>query len=374
MNILVTGGAGFIGTHLTRRLTDLGHKISILDNFLPQVHSGRTDLVEAFRTPVRLIRGDIADPKAVEQALDSVEAVVHLAAETGTGQSMYEVERYSRTNLHGTALLFDRIVKDPGRIRRIVSASSRAIYGEGGYRCDSDGDVYPKSRQSFEKRKGIFDPACPICGGILESAPTSESAPPQPTSFYGLTKLTQERMTVLFGEVLEIPSVALRFQNVFGPGQSLQNPYTGILAIFSNLARTGKTIRVFEDGMESRDFVYIEDVVEATVRALFEPLVGSHVLNIGSGVSTSVLSVAQAINAYYGSQSEVRITGEFRDGDIRHGFADLSAVRRALQFEPQWSFSLGLEQFLNWASRFSPAGQNYEQSLLEMQQRGLLHG
>lgn len=373
MKVLITGGAGFIGAHLTSRLLDLGHQVVILDNFLPQVHGGRVELEQNLRGRAALLIGDIADPAIVEAAMDTAEAVVHLAAETGTGQSMYEVARYSRTNLQGTSELFEKIVKRPGQIQRFVCASSRAIYGEGAYTCAEHGLVFPCSRTATEKIAGVFDPECPQCGSDCTPHSTPENAPLTPTSFYGLTKLVQEQMTMLFGAALKIPSIALRFQNVYGPGQSLTNPYTGILAIFSNLARCGKPIRIFEDGRESRDLVFIDDVVTAIVQALLVPVSGCYVLNVGSGVPTTVLEVAQLVNAYFGGRSEIRITGEFRQGDIRHGFADLTEVTRLLAFRPRWNFASGLERFLCWASQFPPSVGGYELSLTEMRSKGFLH-
>jgi dTDP-L-rhamnose 4-epimerase len=373
MKILVTGGAGFIGQHLTRFLIKRGESVTILDNFLPQVHGGLKQLPADLVPEVRLVTGEIADADAVNDALEGVERVVHLAAETGTGQSMYEVARYARTNLQGTAQLFDSLAKARSRnIDRIVVASSRAIYGEGAYQCERDGMVYPQSRSSAEKRSGSFDPVCPVCGGVCVATATPETAPTEPSSFYGLTKLTQERIVLLFGQVLGIPSVALRYQNVFGPGQSLQNPYTGILAIFSNLARSGHPIRVFEDGNESRDFVYIEDVVAATAQAVLAPMQGCHSINVGSGNRVTVLQVAQKISEYFGGLSTLQVTGAFREGDIRHGFADLSRAQHLLGYQPAWSFEEGLEVFLKWAQESAPSIEGYERSLEEMRNRGLL--
>ncbi len=313
MKILITGGAGFIGQHLTRHLLALHHEITILDNFLDQVHAGNRVLPGDLDKHVRLIVGDLADPASLRLALEGQDCIVHLAAETGTGQSMYEVSRYERTNIAGTALLYEFLSKEKrSQVGRIVIASSRAIYGEGAYRCERDGVVYPTSRSVEEKRAGRFDPLCPRCGGVCETVPTPETAPYQPSSFYGLTKQMQEQMALMFGHVLGIPTIALRYQNVYGPGQSLQNPYTGILAIFSNLARVGSPIHVFEDGLESRDFVYIDDVVRATASSMTEKNVGGvHAVNVGSGARTTVLEVAQRINAFYGGRSEVKITGGF---------------------------------------------------------------
>lgn len=375
MNILITGGAGFIGTRLARHLLAQGHSISILDNFLPQVHGTRQHLPAELRGNVRLFRGDVADPSLLEDALRDAQCVIHLAAETGTGQSMYQVSRYGRTNLTGTTELCDLLVRGAGKkLERLVVASSRAIYGEGAWHCSEHGVVYPRSRPVADKQRALFDPLCPVCAGACVPIPTPESAPFQPSSFYGLTKQVQEQTVLLFGQVLGIPSVALRYQNVFGPGQSLQNPYTGILAIFSGLARQGAAIRVFEDGMESRDFVYIDDVVAATSACVLLPVQGCPALNVGSGRRTSVLEVAQAINEFHGGSSEIRITGDFREGDIRHGLADLTRAEAALQYRPRWSFADGLQRFLEWAMESAPQESGYEQSLAEMKERGLLHG
>jgi dTDP-L-rhamnose 4-epimerase len=375
MKILITGGAGFIGQHLTRHLLALDHEITILDNFLDQVHAGNRELSSDLDKPVRLVVGDVADPASLRLALEGQDCIVHLAAETGTGQSMYEVSRYERTNIAGTALLYEFLSKEKrSQVGRIVIASSRAIYGEGAYRCERDGVVYPTSRSVEEKRSGQFDPLCPRCGSTCEIVPTPETAPYQPSSFYGLTKQVQEQMALMFGHVLEIPTIALRFQNVYGPGQSLQNPYTGILAIFANLARIGRSIHVFEDGLESRDFVYIDDVVRAIVASITEMNVrGVHAVNIGSGKRTTVLEVAQLTNAFYGGRSEVMITGDFREGDIRHGEADLSLAQSLLSYRARYRFSDGLQIFLEWASAGAFNESNYERSLQEMKGLGLLH-
>src|SRR5215469_5350741 len=373
MKILITGGAGFIGTHLSRHLLALGHQLTILDNFLPQVHAGKAELAPDVAPHARLIKADVADANAFEAALAGVQCVVHLAAETGTGQSMYEVARYGRTNLTGTVLLYDLMAKMPShKVERIVVASSRSIYGEGAYRCDKDGIVYPVSRSSEDKKAGYYDPLCPECAGVCVTVPTPESAPFRPSSFYGLTKQVQEQTVLLFGQVLRISSFALRYQNVYGPGQSLQNPYTGILAIFSNLARMGRPIHVFEDGLESRDFVYVDDVVRATTACIRNEIRGCHVVNVGSGERTTVLEVARQVNSYYRAGSELKITGVFREGDIRHGLGDLSLAQRLLGYQPRWKFESGLKQFLEWANESEPTTGGYEQSLLELKDRGLL--
>jgi dTDP-L-rhamnose 4-epimerase len=373
MNVLVTGGAGFIGTHLSRGLIALGHTVTILDNFAPQIHAGKSELAPDLRPHLRLLIGDVADPSIMRVALENAECIIHLAAETGTGQSMYEVSRYERTNLAGTALIYDLLTKLPAhKVQKIIVASSRAIYGEGAYQCEQHGLVYPSPRTSIEKKAGLFDLVCPVCGIPCAMVPTPETAPLQPSSFYGLTKQVQEQTVLMFGKVLAIPSYALRYQNVYGPGQSLHNPYTGILAIFSNLARTGQLIQIFEDGQESRDFVYIEDVVNATAACLNPELRGYETINVGANERITVLEVANAINTFFGNKSEIKITGAFREGDIRHGMADLTKARALQSYAPRWSFQPGLRKFLEWAAKNALPEDFYERSLTEMKQRGLL--
>jgi dTDP-L-rhamnose 4-epimerase len=372
MTILITGGAGFIGTHLTRALLSQGKRITILDNFHPQVHGRYQNLPEDIAPHVRLVRGDVADKDKLRDALDGTECVVHLAAETGTGQSMYEVCRYERTNLGGSAALYELLARTSGnRVERVVVASSRAIYGEGAYSCDGHGIVYPVSRSIEDKRRGYFDPLCPICDSASVAIPTPENAPLQPSSFYGLTKQVQEQTALLFGRALKIPTIALRYQNVYGPGQSLENPYTGILAIFSTLARIGKTIQVFEDGNESRDFVHVADVVDATSACITTNINGCHAINVGSSRPTSVLEVAKEINAYFGSRSAITVSGAFREGDIRHGMADLARARKLIGYVPHWTFTAGLRTFLDWANDFAPNPTGYDKSLAELEENGL---
>jgi dTDP-L-rhamnose 4-epimerase len=278
-------------------------------------------------------------------------------------------------NIAGTANLYQALLSDAQkRVEKIVVASSRAIYGEGAYLCEEHGVVYPDSRSREDKLAGNFDLLCPRCGRECVSTPTPEDAPLKPSSFYGLTKQAQEQMTLMFGETMGIRSFALRYQNVYGPGQSLSNPYTGILAVFSNLARASKEINVFEDGQESRDFVYIDDVVQATAACVESGLQGTHVCNVGSKERTTVLEVANAVNEFFGNPSNVRITGDFRMGDIRHGMADLTRASALVGFSPEWKFTDGLRKFLEWACQGEAVSQGYEQSLEEMRKHKLLHG
>lgn len=346
----------------------------MLDNFSPQIHGGNTGLPADLRNDVRLARGDVRDADVWASAVPGHQAIVNLAAETGTGQSMYEVARYEQVNLAGTALLYDLLARSPHhQVERVVVASSRAIYGEGAYRCWEHGLVYPVSRPSHEKKNGSYDPVCPLCGEGCDSVPTPEDAPFQPSSFYGLTKQVQEQVTLLFARTMRIPSIALRYQNVYGPGQSLKNPYTGILAIFSNQARSDEPIYIFEDGKESRDFVFIDDVVEATCRSIEFPFDGAVALNVGTGIPVTVSEVVDRIVSFFKSNSKVSMPGSFREGDIRHGCADTTRLQQVLGFVPRCEFGSGIDRFLTWVTTQDLHQRTYERSLVEMKERGLLH-
>jgi dTDP-L-rhamnose 4-epimerase len=373
MNLLVTGGAGFIGLHLVRRLLQEGCTVAVLDNFSSQVHGANQELPGDLVNHVELYRADVRGQDAVRKALANRDAVVHLAAETGTGQSMYEISRYQDVNLGGTATILNAILNNPRLgLRKIVVASSRAVYGEGKYRCSEHGFVYPKGRAVDRLKTRKYEPVCPTCN--VECAPeaTSEDSPARPLSFYGLTKHVQEQMLFMFAQARGFSAHALRYQNVFGPGQSLSNPYTGILAIFSHLARSGSSIRIFEDGQESRDFVFVDDAVEATWRCIAAESSAMETFNVGTGTRTTVLQVAKEIAQYYHGKTQILITGAFRQGDIRHNFADLTKIRGSLAFAPRITFRNGLHQFLDWTVARSDVLTGYESSLQELSERGLL--
>ena len=372
--VLITGGAGFIGSHLARLLLRRGYTVSILDNFSPQIHGGITELPPDLRGDVELFPGDIRDADLCARALAGKTALVHLAAETGTGQSMYRVRHYSDVNVGGTSAVMESLLSGRFSIECMVAASSRAVYGEGAALCAEHGLVYPKQRERAALEAGDFEPKCPVCGRDTALTATPEAAPFQPSSFYGLTKQVQEQMTLLYAPAVGMNAFALRYQNVYGPGQSLKNPYTGILAIFSNLARQNRPVNIFEDGKESRDFVFVDDVVEATARCLEAPPQGPISLNVGTGTPVNVSQVVESILSYFGSSSSISVTGAFRLGDIRHNCADISRIKSVLDFAPAWSFAKGLRSFLDWASAQPIEDQGYDKSLAEMREAGLMHG
>ena len=372
MNILITGGAGFIGSRLAKKLASTGVKVTILDNLNEQIHGQDASFPDDLLAVADCVQGDIRDRSLLARMIHGQEVIVHFAAETGTGQSMYAVEHYEDVNIRGTAVLLDILVNErSSSLRKLVVASSRAIYGEGRYRCSVHGDVYPKPRSVSAMSNGHFEPFCPVCAGPVLVMPTREDTPFSPSSFYGLTKQMQEQMVIMFAGALGIDCFALRYQNVFGPGQSLSNPYTGILAVFSNLVRQGKPINIFEDGQESRDFVYVDDVVEATALCIKPQIRGIQSLNVGSGIRTSVYDVAQAIVNYFNANVTVQVTGDFRIGDIRHNVADISSISTLTGFTPKWTFNEGLHQFLSWASNKETYEAGYERSLAELKERGL---
>jgi dTDP-L-rhamnose 4-epimerase len=378
MKILITGGAGFIGSNLSNSLVVQGHEVTVLDNLSEQIHGATpkqsSELFLSLAPQIRFIEGSVVDAEAWRNALKDQDAVVHLAAETGTGQSMYEIKKYVDVNVGGTALLLDLLTNTAHNVKRVVVASSRSIYGEGKYRNASGRAVYPEARSDSALAKGHFDHVDPETGEKLELVATDEAAKLHPSSVYGITKLNQEQMVLTVCSSLGIQGTALRYQNVYGPGQSLSNPYTGILSIFSTRIKNGNPISIFEDGLESRDFVFISDVVEATTRALFREGSSSEVYGIGSGVPTTVSDVASALISAYGVDVPVVTTGAYRLGDIRHNFADLSKARADLGFEPQVSFSEGIKRFTEWVNMQRVEADKYDASIQEMKDKGLFKG
>ena len=373
MKVLITGGAGFIGSRLASKLSIQGESVTVVDNLSEQIHGVGSDFSDSLKKNARCVRGDICDKELMTSLIRDQEVIIHLAAETGTGQSMYEVERYSQVNLQGTAVLLDILVNQRSKsLRKLVVASSRAVYGEGQYRCQKHGTVYPVARTAAAMSAGIFDPVCPQCGTAVSVESSSESTPFGPSSFYGLTKQVQEQMVLMFASAMGIDGFALRYQNVYGPGQSLNNPYTGILAVFSNLVRQNRELNIFEDGHESRDFVYIDDVIDATAACVAPNVHGVMALNVGSGVRTSVLEVAQAIVEYFQSDVPLHVTGAVRVGDLRHNVADLSCIQALTAFQPRWHFRDGLKQFLDWACGHAVSDTGFDRSLKELADRGLM--
>jgi dTDP-L-rhamnose 4-epimerase len=344
-HVLITGGAGFIGSHLADRLLEAGHRVTALDDLCRQVHPERRR-PEYLSSDVALIRGDVRDSDSVRRALRGVDAVVHLAAAVGVGQSMYEVAHYTSTNNLGSAVLLEALIERP--VERLVVASSMSIYGEGLYETEAGVPCAVGERSVEQLKRHEWEPRA-ADGVRLVPVPTPETKAPCLASVYALSKYDQERLALLIGQAYGIPTVALRFFNVYGPRQALSNPYTGVLAIFAARLLNGKPPIIFEDGGQRRDFVSVDDVCQACMLALTSPEAAGGVFNVGSGRSSSVLEIAERFADSIGMPDiEPEITGDYRVGDIRHCFADVSRARAVLGYEPTVELEDGLVQLAAW--------------------------
>ncbi len=369
--ILITGGAGFIGSNLSLQLIEKGYKVAVLDNLSPQIHGNNNDspLYNSIKDIVEFIEADVRDRDAVSKAFSGVDVVVHLAAETGTGQSMYAVQKYIDVNCTGTGVLLDVLLNEKNTVKKVVLASSRAVYGEGRY-WGKNGVVYPTLRSEKQMQQKKFEPLGDD-GEELQLQATDETSKINPLSIYGITKYNQEQYIQLACASIHIPSVIFRYQNVYGPGQSLKNPYTGILSIFSTQIKNGNSINVFEDGKESRDFVFIDDVVNATILGIEKPEANNQIFNVGSGVAISVIQVAETLKRLYLSSVEIKTSGNYRVGDIRHNYADLEKIKKQLGFAPQTDFETGISLFVAWVNQQQIEKDNYEKSMIELAEKGL---
>lgn len=376
--VLITGGAGFIGAHLSKLLLSSGFNVRILDTLSPQIHGKVPHGLGWLEDPrVEFLRGSVIDRAALTSALDGVEYVVHLAAETGTGQSMYEMARYNEVNSQGTAVLLDILANSPNHsVKRIVLASSRSIYGEGAYICSACGDtvgrLFPDSRPASQLAAHRWEPLCRRCGSELTAIATHEDDRVRPASIYAATKFAQEDLVRVACMALGIGYAILRLQNVYGEGQSLKNPYTGILSIFSTRVRRGLQLTVFEDGLESRDFVHVTDVAQAMLSSLTTTKSPNTVINVGSGVATSVLDVAVCLSEALGHTPDVRVTAEYRLGDIRHNVADITRLREVLGYTPQVSLRDGLRSFCDWVMTQSLPEDLLDRANAELKARKLM--
>lgn len=376
-NILITGGAGFIGSNIALKLIEKGYNVTVLDNLSKQIHGDNPEktspLFLSIKDKVRFVKGSVTSREDWMKVLPGQDCVVHLAAETGTGQSMYEIEKYVSTNIGGTAILLDILTNDKSlSVKRVVVAESRAIYGEGRY-FDTENNrfVYPLERRDEDMQKGDFEVKYEGCGKPLQLVATTEDSLVHPTSVYGITKQVQGQLVHLVCPSIGIDAVSYRYQNVYGPGQSLSNPYTGILSIFSTIIKNGNEINIFEDGKETRDFVFIDDVVDATILGIEVPEAKGHVFNIGTGVATDVLTVAKTLMKSYGIEVPMKVSGNYRLGDIRHNFADITAARTILGFEPKVDFETGIKRFADWVNTQEVQEDKYKESIEEMKSKGL---
>lgn len=378
--VLVTGGSGFIGNAVVEILRKR-YEVVVLDNFSPQIHGENykeSYLYQNIKDKCKIIKGDVRNYDDLKVALEGVDYIIHLAAETGTGQSMYEINRYTDVNIKGTSNLLEVILKNKLPIKKIILSSSRSVYGEGMYFCKEHGMVVPKSREINDMKNGDFEPKCPICGGKVEISQTTEECLLTPSSYYAYTKIAQEKMLELMCPTMNIPYTIFRYQNVYGAGQSLNNPYTGILSIFSKLLLKNQNLNIFEDGKESRDFVHVSDVAAATCSALENYATDYQHINVGSGENISVIQVAETLKRLYSSHSEINISGDFRKGDIRHNIADINRAKTLCGFKPVYTFEKGMGEFTAWVKKqdeeksLEESNDLFERSLDEMKETGML--
>lgn len=349
MKILVTGGAGFIGSHLVDALVEAGHSVRILDSIVEQVHIGGK-VPEHLNPNAEFIRADVCDADAVAKALDGIEVVYHEAAEVGVGQSMYEIVRYVKANDLGTAVLLEEMIKRKDQFKKLIVASSMSIYGEGAYRNPATGEtVNPPLRSDeqlaaheWELRVGDVE---------LEPVGTTEEKPLFPTSVYAVSKQDQEQYCLAVGRAYKIPTVAFRYFNVYGTRQALSNPYTGVCAIFSSRLMNDQAPMIFEDGLQSRDFVHVSDIVQANLLALENDGADYQAVNVGTGRATSVREIAQLLAKGLGKEIEPEIVGKYREGDIRHCVSDITKAKSLIGYEPKVTLEAGLEELLAWVSQ-----------------------
>lgn len=369
-NILVTGGAGFIGSHLVDALIEKGHTVRILDSLVEQVH-GPTPPPH-LNQQAEFIKADVCDAEAVSKALDGIDVIYHQAAEVGVGQSMYEIVRYVKANDLGTAVLLEEMVKRPGQIKKVVVASSMSIYGEGAYRCGGcDTIIYPFLRSSEQLAAHDWEFKCETCGAELETIGTPEVKPLYPTSVYAVSKQDQEQYCLAVGRAYKIPTVAFRYFNVYGTRQALSNPYTGICAIFSSRLMNDQAPTIFEDGEQSRDFVNVKDIVRANLLALETDKADYESMNIGTGRATTVRQIAGLLAKGLGKDIAPEIVGKYREGDIRHCVADISKARKLLGYEPSVTLEDGLAELLAWLGE-QEAEDKVERATAELASRSLV--
>ncbi|MGH9534103.1 MAG: NAD-dependent epimerase/dehydratase family protein [Terriglobales bacterium] len=363
--VLITGGAGFIGSHLAQRLLAAGYGVRIFDNLAPQVHGAAAERSGRVAGGAEVLVGDVRSPAAVRQALDGVQAVVHLAAAVGVGQSMYRITEYAAANVQGTAVVLQAVLSAlraarragkrrhaGGQVRRLLVASSMSVYGEGAYQCPRCGPVAMGARGRAQLERQEWEALCPRCGAVARAEPTREEKAADPHSIYAVTKLAQEQMVRCFGQAYGMPAVALRFFNVYGPGQSLGNPYTGVAALFSARLLAGQTLPIYEDGGQQRDFVNVRDVARACQLALQAGVSGT--FNIASGQPVTIAALAGELAAALGRPPHIVQTGAYRMGDVRHCLADPTAARRQLGFVAEVARGQGLAELAAWLSAQPP--------------------
>lgn len=376
-NILITGGAGFIGSEIVDKLyNNSEYNTTVIDIMSPQIHGNdfhNSFLYNKIKNKCNFVNADICDINMLLPLVEKSDCIIHLCAETGTGQSMYQINQYNNTNIMGTSNILQAIslLKNKNNVKKIILSSSRSVYGEGRYKCPNCGIVYPKSRRKEDMLAGDFSVHCPKCNEKLELMTTTEDSAIMPASLYAYTKYSEELMLTTMCPSMGLDYVIFRFQNVYGVGQSLKNPYTGILSIFSSLMLENKAINIFEDGKESRDFINVKDIATYVIASIDNDKVNNNVINLGSGIGTTVNEITEILKVAYNSKSEIKITGDFRLGDIAHNVADIKKAEELLGFKTTVNLTDGLKEFCDWVKTQSFDNSKYEKSLVEMKDVGM---
>lgn len=368
-NILVTGGAGFIGSHLVDKLITQGYKVRILDNLTQQVHQNR--IPSYLNQKAEFLKGDVTNLKDIKEAVDGIDAIFHEAAVVGVGQSMYEIEHYIYNNTLGTAKLLDFLVNNKHKVKRILVASSMSAYGEGLYKCGKCGLVRPPLRTDEQMSQRKWELICPNCRRILKPVGISENQPFHCNSVYAVTKQSQEDMVMIFGKAYGIPTTALRYFNVYGPRQSLSNPYTGVAAIFLSRLKNDNPPVIYEDGLQTRDFISVYDIADANVFTLENDKAFGKVFNIGTGKPITIKDIALILDKLLGGNIKPEITEKFRSGDVRHCIADVSLIKNTLGWFPKWTFEKGMQDLIEWGEK-EQAKDLFDKASKELKSKGLL--
>lgn len=367
--VLITGGAGFVGSHTADALILCGHRVRIFDNLSPQVHPG--GIPDYLPSDAEFVRGDVRDLAALSKAVRGVDVIYHFAAAVGVGQSMYQIAEYTAVNNQGTANLLQAILDTRSHPEKVIVASSMSIYGEGRYLCGRCGEVTPLARPLEQLKTKRWETLCPECGTSLQPIPTNEGKPLQSTSIYALSKKDQEEMMLLFGRTYEVPVVALRYFNIYGTRQSLSNPYTGVAAIFASRLMNGHAPMIFEDGMQMRDFVSVPDIVQANLLAMEKSAADGRALNVGSGHPVTIQQIASELGRALETKVPSTVTGKYRAGDIRHCFGDITAISSLLGYKPKVRLRQGIQELVEWL-RLQQAVDHGEEAMQRLNLHGLV--
>ena len=370
MKVLVTGGAGFIGSFIVDRCVEKGHEVTIFDNLDPQVHVNGTP-PDYLNKEARFLKGDVRNYDILSRAVEEAEIIFHEAGAVGVGQSQYQIKKYVDINTGGTANLLDILVNTNNKVQKLILSASMSSYGEGVYHCETCGPVRPQLRPVAQMEKGEWEVKCPHCEKETRPVPTDESAVQHCNSIYAFTKKDQEDMVMNIGTVYSLPVVSLRYFNTYGPRQSLSNPYTGVTAIFMSRIKNGHSPVIYEDGLQTRDFISVYDIVEANMLAMEKEEANYNIFNVGSGKPIPIKEIAETLAVMYEKDIEPEITYTFRKGDIRHCYADISNIQNKLNFAPKVDFKTGVANLIEW-SRTAHSEDRFEIATDELKRKGIL--